>query len=71
MKRKRLEERKKRDTPRDSDRREADKLKINEEEEDLDEYMAITASDQFGTLICLRMRWSRTQHQQDADQARV
>ena len=35
-----LEERKKRDTPRDSDRREADKLKINEEEEELDEYMA-------------------------------
>ena len=32
-----LEERKKRDTPRDSDRREADKLKINEEEEDLEE----------------------------------
>ena len=32
-----LEERKKRDTPRDSDRREAEKLKINEEEEELDE----------------------------------
>ncbi len=32
-----LEERKKRDTPRDSDRREADKLKINEDEEDLEE----------------------------------
>jgi hypothetical protein len=29
-----LEERKKRDTPRDSDRREADKLKINEEDEE-------------------------------------
>jgi len=29
-----LEERKKRDTPRDSDRREAEKLKINEEDED-------------------------------------
>ena len=40
-----LEERKKRDTPRDSDRREADKLKINEEEEELDEYMAMTSSD--------------------------
>ena len=40
-----LEERKKRDTPRDSDRREADKLKINEDEEDLDEYMAMTSSD--------------------------
>ncbi len=32
-----LKERKKRDTPRDSDRREAEKLKINEEEEELDE----------------------------------
>ncbi len=32
-----IEERKKRDTPRDSDRREAEKLKINEEEEELDE----------------------------------
>jgi hypothetical protein len=32
-----LEERRKRDTPRDSDRREADKLKINEEEEELEE----------------------------------
>jgi hypothetical protein len=32
-----LEERKKRDTPRDSDRREAEKLKINEDEEDLEE----------------------------------
>ena len=32
-----LEERKKRDTPRDSDRREAEKLKINEEEEELEE----------------------------------
>ena len=33
-----IEERKKRDTPRDSDRREAEKLKINEEEEELEEY---------------------------------
>ena len=40
-----LEERRKRDTPRDSDRREAEKLKINEEEEELDEYMAMTSSD--------------------------
>jgi len=32
-----LEERRKRDTPRDSDRREAEKLKINEDEEDLEE----------------------------------
>ena len=32
-----LEERRKRDTPRDSDRREAEKLKINEEEEELEE----------------------------------
>ena len=32
-----LEERKKRDTPRDSDRREPEKLKINEEEEELEE----------------------------------
>ena len=32
-----LEERKKRDTPRDSDRREADKLKISEDVEELDE----------------------------------
>ena len=32
-----LKERKKRDTPRDSDRREAEKLKINEEEEELEE----------------------------------
>jgi hypothetical protein len=32
-----LKERKKRDTPRDSDRREPEKLKINEEEEELDE----------------------------------
>ena len=32
-----LEERRKRDTPRDSDRREPEKLKINEEEEELEE----------------------------------
>ena len=32
-----LEERRKRDTPRDSDRREAEKLKINEEDEELEE----------------------------------
>ena len=32
-----LKERKKRDTPRDSDRREPEKLKVNEDVEDLDE----------------------------------
>ena len=32
-----IEERKKRDTPRDSDRREPEKLKINEEEKELEE----------------------------------
>ncbi len=41
-----LEERKKRDTPRDSDRREADKLKINEDEEDLEEMYQVY--DEFG-----------------------
>lgn len=59
-----LEERKKRDTPRDSDRREADKLKINEDEEDLEENM-YQAYDQFGNLI----DYDAIQAQHDADQA--
>ena len=59
-----IEERKKRDTPRDSDRREADKLKINEDEEDLEENM-YQAYDQFGNLI----DYDAIQAQHDADQA--
>lgn len=61
-----LEERKKRDTPRDSDRREADKLKINEDEEDLEENM-YQAYDQFGNLI----DYDAIQAQHDADQAEM
>jgi hypothetical protein len=61
-----IEERKKRDTPRDSDRREADKLKINEDEEDLEENM-YQAYDQFGNLI----DYDAIQAQHDADQAEM
>jgi hypothetical protein len=71
-----LKERKKRDTPRDSDRREAEKLKINEEEEELDEsndgYLAyLSGYDSKEQMDAAQARAEKAEKERKAKKART